>query len=86
MIFNKDRLKSYRFWLSVASAIFILFQAVAKPLGLQLSEEAYMSVVNGVLGIFVVVGLVSDPGKKSENPEGEDTEQEENTEEEKQGD
>lgn len=50
---------SYRFWLSVASACLLLFQAVGKPLGLDVNEEIYMSFVNAILGVFVLFGIIA---------------------------
>ena len=65
----KERCKSYSFWLAIASALFLLIQAIGKPLGLDISEEVYMSIINAVLGIFVVFGIISDPTKKGEETE-----------------
>ena len=55
------QIKSYSFWLSLASACLLLLQAVGKPLGLEINEEVYMSIINGILGIFVVLGIVTYP-------------------------
>ena len=59
----KNRLKSYSFWVSLASAILLLVQAIGKPLGLVINEEIYMSIVNSVLGVFVVLGIISHPAQ-----------------------
>ena len=59
----KNRLKNYSFWVSLASAILLLVQAVGKPLGLVINEELYMSIVNSVLGVFVVLGIISHPAQ-----------------------
>lgn len=59
----KNRLKTYSFWVSLASAILLLIQSVGKPLGLVLNEELYMSIVNSVLGVFVVLGIISHPAQ-----------------------
>ncbi|MBQ7977225.1 MAG: hypothetical protein IJ301_01310 [Clostridia bacterium] len=59
----KNRLKTYSFWVSLASAILLLVQSVGKPLGLVLNEEIYMSIVNSVLGVFVVLGIISHPAQ-----------------------
>lgn len=55
----KAQIKSYSFWLSVASACLLLLQAVGKPLGLNVNEEYYMSIVNAVLGVFVLFGIIA---------------------------
>lgn len=59
----KNRLKNYSFWVSLASAILLLVQAIGKPLGLVINEEIYMSIVNSVLGVFVVLGIISHPAQ-----------------------
>lgn len=59
----KDKIKSYSFWVSLASAILLLVQTVGKSLGLLIDESTYMSVVNSVLGIFVVLGIISHPSQ-----------------------
>ena len=59
----KEKLKSYRFWVSLASAILLLVQAIGGPLGLSVDEETYMSIVNSVLGVFVVLGIISHPAQ-----------------------
>lgn len=55
----RTEILSYRFWLSVASACLLLLQAVGKPLGLCVNEEIYMSLVNAVLGVFVLFGIIA---------------------------
>ena len=60
---TKSRLKSYSFWVSLASAILLLVQTVGRPLGLVIDEATYMSIVNSVLGVFVVLGIVTHPSQ-----------------------
>lgn len=75
----KNRLKNYSFWVSLASAILLLVQAIGKPLGLVINEEIYMSIVNSVLGVFVVLGIISHPAqnlltnKDTQNSENDET-------------
>lgn len=59
----KDKLKSYSFWVSLASAILLLIQTIGRPLGLVIDESTYMSIVNSVLGVFVVLGIISHPAQ-----------------------
>ena len=64
------QLKSYSFWLGIASALLLLVQSIGEPLGLEINEEAYMSVINAVLGVFVVLGIISNPAsQKTTNTE-----------------
>ena len=71
----KEKLKSYRFWVSLASAVLLLVQAIGGPLGLTVDEETYMSIVNSALGVFVVLGIISHPAQnlfaKNKNTETE---------------
>lgn len=71
----KNRLKTYSFWVSLASAILLLIQSVGKPLGLVLNEELYMSIVNSVLGVFVVLGIISHPAQTLVENKNEDNEE-----------
>jgi len=59
----KNKLKSYSFWVSLASAMLLLMQTIGRPLGLVIDESTYMSIVNSVLGVFVVLGIVSHPAQ-----------------------
>lgn len=61
--FVKNKLKSYSFWVSLASAILLLVQTIGRPLGLVIDESTYMSIVNSVLGVFVVLGIISHPAQ-----------------------
>jgi len=64
------QLKSYSFWLGISSALLLLVQAIGEPLGLEINEEAYMSIINAVLGVFVVLGIISNPAsQKTTNTE-----------------
>ena len=47
----------------MASAIFLIVQAIGKPLGLKISEDYFMSVVNAILGALVVFGIISRPSE-----------------------
>ena len=76
----KNRLKTYSFWVSLASAVLLLVQTIGRPLGLMIDEALYMSVVNSVLGVFVVLGIISHPSQSllNTNNENEPKEQTEN--------
>ena len=53
--------KSYRFWLSVSSALFLILENVLKHFNIDLNEEEFMFYVNIVLGFFVFLGIISYP-------------------------
>lgn len=65
----KNQIKSYSFWLAVASACLLLLQAVGKPLGLNVNEDMYMSVVNAILGVFVLFGIIAPTAVVSKDDE-----------------
>jgi|WetSurMetagenome_2_1015567.scaffolds.fasta_scaffold29138_1 phi LC3 family holin len=61
MINWKDRFKNKVFILSLVSAIILLAQLALKPLGISVNEPYIMSIVNGVLGILMILGIIIDP-------------------------
>lgn len=67
-----SRFKSFKFWLALSSAVLILIQAVLKPFGLQLDEDVYVSVVNALLGVFVVLGIISKPNAETKDEDKKD--------------
>lgn len=66
------KFKSFNFWLGLFSAILILIQSVLKPFGLQISEDVYMSIVNALLSVFVVLGVISNPKDETANEDKND--------------
>ena len=69
---NKPMYKTYSFWLGLSSALLLLIQAIGEPLGLNINEAQYMAIVNAVLGIFVVLGIISNPASKVDNNQDND--------------
>ena len=59
----KQYLKSYRFWLAIGSAIFIILENILKHFNIDLNEDDFMFVVNIVLGVFVFLGIISYPNE-----------------------
>lgn len=51
--------KNYGLWLSLASTILMLLQAA----GVHIVPETYNTIVNGVLGVLVALGVVSNPSQ-----------------------
>lgn len=62
-----NKFNKFNFWTGLASAIFLLLQAILTPLGLSISEEVYMSIINAVLGVFVMLGIIVKPGNTKDN-------------------
>lgn len=63
----KKILKTYTFWLAVASGLFLLVQFACKCFGFEISREGYMSAINGILGVFVMAGILIAPPEKNED-------------------
>lgn len=57
----KNRLTNYNFWISMVSAVLLIFQAF----DLQFDIEYINEIVTAVLGLLVVIGIISDPTKSS---------------------
>ena len=77
----KNRLTNYNFWISIVSAVLLIFQAFNFEFDIAYINE----IATAVLGLLVVIGIISDPtktytpteqGKETTNPvvnEGETT-------------
>lgn len=71
---NKPVYKTYSFWLGLSSAILLLVQAIGEPLGLKINEAQYMAIINAILGVFVVLGIISNPSSKVDNRQDDNVE------------
>jgi phi LC3 family holin len=52
-----NRFKNYALWIAVASLGLI----VAQAFGIEIAEDKYNEIVNGVLTVLVLAGVVSNP-------------------------
>jgi len=68
----KTQIKTYRFWLSVSSAIFLMLQGVLKLFDITISEEIYAVAINAILGVFVFLGIISSPEEIKDKDESEE--------------
>lgn len=59
--FDLNRFKNYGLWVSIAAFIPILYEAFGK-VGF---PDKYNVIVNGVLGIFVLLGILNNPAKET---------------------
>jgi uncharacterized membrane protein len=57
----RSRMKSYSFWISLASAIVLALT----QFGVKVDNEYIMGCVQAVLGILVLLGLVNNPTTKN---------------------
>ena len=69
---SKPLFKTYSFWLGLSSAVLLLIQSIGEPLGLKINEAQYMAIVNAILGVFVVLGIISNPASKQNNNQDDD--------------
>lgn len=67
----KNRLTNYNFWISIISAVLLIFQAFDINFDIAYINE----IATAVLGLLVVIGIISDPTKtfsKTETEKGAD--------------
>jgi uncharacterized membrane protein len=67
----KDKLRSKKFWLSLAAAVVVLLQC----LGVKIDAPVVNEAVCTVCGVLVLIGLITDDVKK-ENDETEESQDE----------
>lgn len=58
---NKKRLRNYGLWVAVASLVLLALQTF----GVDIAPEKYNQLVNGVLGVLVLLGVISNPTNPS---------------------
>ncbi|MGD9901009.1 MAG: phage holin [Spirochaetales bacterium] len=57
----KQKVKNYGFWISLAAALILVLQTIGEALGFKIDNELIMGIVTSVCGVFVVLGIISDP-------------------------
>jgi len=55
-----EKLKSYKFWVALTSAVIIFLQTIGKELGFSISEEVITNIVMTLCGILVLLGFIDD--------------------------
>jgi len=58
-MFNKKRLRNYGLWVAVAALGLLALQTF----GVDVATDKYNQLVNGVLGVLVLLGVISNPTK-----------------------
>jgi len=56
-----EKLKNYGLWVSVFSLIGLILANYGLYDAIGLTSESYQSIVNGVLGLLVAAGIISNP-------------------------
>ena len=65
----KDKLKSYKFWVAITSAVIIFLQTLGKELGFKISEEVITNIVMAFCTILVLLGFIDDDRNKPSQQE-----------------
>lgn len=60
----KDRLKSYSFWVSIASAVMAVLQIIFAKLDIDVFNE----LTTAFLGVLVVAGIIDKPKGENSSP------------------
>jgi|LGOV01.1.fsa_nt_gb uncharacterized membrane protein len=74
----KDKIKNYGFWMSLTASVILMLQVLGKAFDFMVNDELITSIVTSVCGIFIVLGLISNPASgtgyvdKLEEPEEKD--------------
>ncbi|MBQ8451559.1 MAG: hypothetical protein IJ538_02150 [Clostridia bacterium] len=65
----KDRIKTYNFWVSLSSAIFLIVKVLGQKFNFNVDEGIFSDVVTSLCGILVLLGIIAPPNKKQEPEE-----------------
>lgn len=57
----KDRIKTYNFWISLASAIFLIINAIGSKFNFKLDESIFSDIFTAICGILVLLGILVPP-------------------------
>lgn len=60
----KDRIKTYNFWVSLSSAIFILIKLLGEQFGFSVNESVFNDFITTLCGILVILGIIVPPTAK----------------------
>lgn len=62
----KEKFKSYSFWVGLVTCIMLVIKFIAENFGFKIDEDAINNIINGVLGLLVILGVVNKPNNKSD--------------------
>ena len=71
---EENKLKTYKFWVSLSSALFLVLQTVLKIFGINLSEEAFIAFVDSILGVFVLTGFLKPKDEQEQKSKDDENE------------
>lgn len=55
----KDRMKTCNFWISIASAIYLIISAIGKRFNFSIDQSLYNDIITSICSIFVILGIIS---------------------------
>lgn len=61
----KDRIKTYNFWVSLSSAIFLFLKVIGNQVGFKVSETMFSDLITSLCGILVILGIIVPPSYKT---------------------
>lgn len=71
----KDKMKTYNFWISLASAIVLIVRIIGDKFNFFVDTSLIMDVTTGLCSIFVILGILSVPKVKTTTEQKNDTTQ-----------
>ncbi|MBQ8424532.1 MAG: hypothetical protein IJX17_00745 [Clostridia bacterium] len=57
----KDRIKTYNFWVSLASAVLLIINTLGKQFDFSIDEKLYNDLLTSFCGILVLLGIIVPP-------------------------
>lgn len=61
----KDRIKTYNFWVSLSSAIFLIIKLLGQQFNFNVDESLFSDIITSLCGILVILGIIAPPTNKS---------------------
>ena len=62
----KDRIKTYSFWVSLSSAIFLLLKLLGQQFNFRVDEGLFSDIFTTLCGILVILGIIAPPATRNE--------------------
>ena len=57
----KDKIRTYNFWISLASAVLVFLRLLGQIVGFKIDSSSFMDIVTALCGILVVLGIIIMP-------------------------
>lgn len=71
----KQRVKTYSFWVSLASAIFLILRVVGEHFGFSVNENLFSEIFTALCSILVLLGIIVPPKAKNQDSTEEKTQE-----------